>query len=57
MIPLVCIYCPTKTAPLECDIRKGRFLDVPAMIACDILDFVVHGSSSLLVAVTDMGVS
>ena len=26
------VHCPTKTAPLECDIKRGRSLDVPA---CD----------------------
>ena len=25
------VHCPTKTAPLECDIRRGRSLDVPAI--------------------------
>ena len=24
------VHCPTKTAPLECDIKRGRSLDVPA---------------------------
>ena len=36
------VHCPTKTAPLECDIRGGLSLDVPAMITCDILDVVHH---------------
>ena len=24
------VHCPTKTAPLKCDIKRGRSLDVPA---------------------------
>ena len=29
MIPFG-VHCPTKTAPSECDIKRGRSLDVPA---------------------------
>ena len=25
------VHCPTKTAPLECDVKRRRFLDVPAV--------------------------